>query len=418
MLASNIRYNGNGDFADYAHLAEDLQEQPVATPQAPPLDWESTKQRLHARLLDTIHPEEVNKLPPEQRRRAIKQALLELIDRTRVPLTTSQRRQLLQELLDDVLGLGPLEPLLRDPTISDILVNGPHQVYVERGGVLEETPVRFRDNDHLLEVIYRIVSWVGKRVDESSPIVDARLPDGSRVNAIIPPLSLRGPALSIRRFSVQPFQLADLLRFGTLAPEMAQFLEAAVKARLSLIISGGTGTGKTTLMNVLSGFIPNHERIISVEDAAELQLQQRHVLQLETRPPNIEGTGAVTMRELVRNTLRMRPSRIIIGECRGAEALDMLQAMNTGHEGSMTTLHANSPRDALSRLEMMLLMNRLEAPLRALREQIASAVNLIVQVERSVPGYWGTFERSGGPKVKAEANHFGNSERWPRGQAG
>jgi pilus assembly protein CpaF len=255
-------------------------------------------------------------------------------------------------------------------------------------------------------------------VDESSPIVDARLPDGSRVNAIIPPLSLRGPALSIRRFSVQPFQLADLLRFGTLAPEMAQFLEAAVKARLSLIISGGTGTGKTTLMNVLSGFIPNHERIISVEDAAELQLQQRHVLQLETRPPNIEGTGAVTMRELVRNTLRMRPSRIIIGECRGAEALDMLQAMNTGHEGSMTTLHANSPRDALSRLEMMLLMNRLEAPLRALREQIASAVNLIVQVERSVPGYWGTFERSGGPKVKAEANHFGNSERWPRGQAG
>jgi pilus assembly protein CpaF len=301
-------------------------------------------------------------------------------------LTTSQRRQLLQELLDDVLGLGPLEPLLRDPTISDILVNGPHQVYVERGGVLEETPVRFRDNDHLLEVIYRIVSWVGKRVDESSPIVDARLPDGSRVNAIIPPLSLRGPALSIRRFSVQPFQLADLLRFGTLAPEMAQFLEAAVKARLSLIISGGTGTGKTTLMNVLSGFIPNHERIISVEDAAELQLQQRHVLQLETRPPNIEGTGAVTMRELVRNTLRMRPSRIIIGECRGAEALDMLQAMNTGHEGSMTTLHANSPRDALSRLEMMLLMNRLEAPLRALREQIASAVNLIVQMERQAGG--------------------------------
>jgi pilus assembly protein CpaF len=278
--------------------------------------------------------------------------------------------------------VGPLEKLLRDTGTTDILVNGPNQVYVERKGQLEETQVRFRDDGHLLQIIHRIVAKVGRRVDQTSPIVDARLPDGSRVNAIIPPLSLRGPTLSIRRFGVVPLLLKDLLQLKALTPDMALFLEATVKARINIIISGGTGSGKTTLLNALSAFIPNTERIISVEDSAELQLQQRHVVQLESRPPNIEGKGEITLRDLVRNTLRMRPNRIIVGECRGPEAIDMLQAMNTGHEGSLTTLHANSPRDALSRLEMMLMMAGMDVPLHALREQIASAINLIIQVDR------------------------------------
>ncbi len=293
--------------------------------------------------------------------------------------------QFIQDLIDEMIGLGPLEKLLRDTSATDILVNGPSQVYIERSGRLEESSVHFRDEDHLLEIIRRIVAKIGRRVDQSSPIVDARLSDGSRVNAIVRPLSLRGPALSIRRFGVTPLLLADLLRLKAMAPQMALFLEAAVKVRTNILISGGTGSGKTTLLNTLSAFIPNDERIISVEDAAELQLQQRHVVQLESRPPNIEGKGEVTMRDLVRNTLRMRPNRIIVGECRGPEAFDMLQAMNTGHEGSLTTLHANSPRDALSRLEMMLVMTGMDVPLHALREQIASAIALIVQVDR-MPG--------------------------------
>ena len=341
--------------------------------------------RMHLQVLDQLPLEELNKLPKDKQRSEIRLVVERLIDAGNLPLNSSQRAQLIQDLLDEILGLGPLERLLRDATATDILVNGYSQVYVERKGQLEESQVHFRDDAHLLEIIHRIVAKVGRRVDQMSPIVDARLSDGSRVNAIIPPLSLRGPTLSIRRFGVVPLLLKDLLRLKALTPEMALFLEATVKARINIIISGGTGSGKTTLLNTLSAFIPNTERIISVEDAAELQLQQRHVVQLESRPPNIEGKGEVTLRDLVRNTLRMRPNRIIVGECRGSEAIDMLQAMNTGHEGSLTTLHANSPRDALSRLEMMLMMAGLDVPLHALREQVASAINLIIQVDR-LPG--------------------------------
>ncbi len=284
--------------------------------------------------------------------------------------------------MDETFGLGPLEALLKDPTISDILINGPKNVYVERRGKLERTNVCFRDNEHLLQIIDRIISKVGRRVDETCPMVDARMPDGSRFNAIIPPLALDGPAVSIRRFGRSPLKLEDLLNLKAFTPEMVMLLEGAIKARLNIIIAGGTGSGKTTLLNTLSSFIPNNERIITIEDAAELQLQQEHVVRLETRPPNIEGKGAITATDLVRNALRMRPERIIIGECRGPEALDMLQAMNTGHEGSMTTLHANSPRDALARLETMIMMAGFELPLKAMRTQIASAVNLLIQANR------------------------------------
>jgi len=275
-----------------------------------------------------------------------------------------------------------LEALLKDPTISDILINGPHKIYVERRGKLEKTDIKFRANDHWLQIIDRIVSKVGRRVDETSPMVDARLPDGSRVNAIIQPLSLDGAAMSIRRFGSNPLKLEDLLNYKAFTPEMAMLLEAAIKARLNIVISGGTGCGKTTLLNTLSSFIPSDERIVTIEDAAELQLQQDHVVRLETRPPNIEGKGQVTTRDLVRNALRMRPERIIIGECRGAEALDMLQAMNTGHAGSMTTLHANTPRDAQARLETMVMMAGMEMPIKAMRQQISSAVDLLVQANR------------------------------------
>ena len=342
-------------------------------------------QRIHRQVLDQFQLNELHKLPEDRQRSEISLVLEHLIDTEKLPLSGTQRAQFMQDLLDEILGLGPLEKLLRDSGATDILVNGPNQVYVERKGRLEETQVRFRNEGHLLEIIQRIVAKVGRRVDQMSPIVDARLADGSRVNAIIPPLSLRGATLSIRRFGTIPLLLKDLLRLKALAPDMALFLEAAVKSRINIIISGGTGSGKTTLLNTLSAFIPNTERIISVEDAAELQLQQRHVVQLESRPPNIEGKGEVSLRDLVRNTLRMRPNRIIVGECRGAEAIDMLQAMNTGHEGSLTTLHANSPRDALSRLEMMLMMAGMDVPLHALREQIASAISLIIQVDR-LPG--------------------------------
>src|SRR5213594_1977157 len=286
----------------------------------------------------------------------------------------------------ETFGFGPLEVLLKDPTISDILVNGPHKVYVERRGRLEKTDVKFRDNDHLMQIIDRIVSKVGRRVDETSPMVDARLPDGSRVNAIIPPLALDGPSMSVRRFGANPLKLEDLLNYKAFTPEMAMLMEACIKARLNLLISGGTGCGKTTLLNTLSSFIPGDERIVTIEDAAELQLQQDHVVRLETRPANIEGKGAVGTRELVRNALRMRPERIIIGECRGGESLDMLQAMNTGHAGSMTTLHANTPRDAQARLETMIMMAGMELPIKAMRQQISSAVDLIVQANRLQAG--------------------------------
>ena len=386
-MPTSQNLSGVYDFGSYAGVGA-----PVGRSEENPLDQRSLGkesddlvQHLHGRVVDQFKLEELNKLSEDRQRSEIRSIAERLLEAENSHLSGAQRAQLIQDLLDEILGLGPLAKLLRDASATDILVNGPNQVYVERKGRLEETPVHFRDDAHLLQIIQRIVTKVGRRIDQSSPIVDARLADGSRVNAIIPPLSLRGPTLSIRRFGVIPLLLNDLLHLKALAPEMALFLEAAVKARINIIISGGTGSGKTTLLNTLSAFIPNTERIISVEDAAELQLQQRHVVQLESRPPNLEGKGEISLRDLVRNTLRMRPNRIIVGECRGPEAIDMLQAMNTGHEGSLTTLHANSPRDALSRLEMMFMMAGLNVPLPALREQIASAISLIIQVDR-LPG--------------------------------
>lgn len=379
---------GFGSYATIDH------PKPKSTPEPAPnvervgaadVAFEELKRRIHSAIVQQIETDKFDKLPLDERRDEARKVINHCVDLDSPRLNAAERRKLVDELLDDMLGLGPLEKLLHDPAISDILINGPHQIYVERRGQLEESPVQFRDNKHLMEVIYRIVSAVGRRVDETSPIVDARLPDGSRVNAIIAPLSLRGAAMSIRRFGANPLRFADLINIKAIAPEMAKLLEAAVKMRLNIVISGGTGSGKTTLLNALSSFIPNTERIITIEDAAEVRLQQRHVVQLETRPPNIEGNGEITMRQLVRNSLRMRPNRIIIGECRGPEAMDMLQAMMTGHEGSMTTLHANTPRDALTRLEIMLLMAGMEIPLHALREQLAAGVDLIVQAER-LPG--------------------------------
>jgi pilus assembly protein CpaF len=306
------------------------------------------------------------------------------LDRT--PLTREERRQVTREITDDILGYGPLEPLLRDDSVTEVMVNNYDRVYIERKGKIEAADATFVDNAHLLRIIDKIVSQVGRRVDEASPMVDARLPDGSRVNAIVPPLSLRGPTLTIRKFSRDPYTMDDLIAFGTVSPEAAQFLSACVRGKLNMLISGGTGTGKTTTLNALSAFVPNDERIVTIEDAAELQLQQEHVITLEARPPNIEGEGEIRIRELVRNALRMRPDRIIVGEVRGPETLDMLQAMNTGHEGSLTTIHANSPRDALSRLETLVMTAGVELPHRAIREQISSAFDLLVQIARLVDG--------------------------------
>ena len=306
------------------------------------------------------------------------------LDRT--PLTREERRQITREITDDILGYGPLEPLLRDDSVTEVMVNNHDRVYVERNGKIEVAEATFVDNAHLLRIIDKIVSQVGRRVDEASPMVDARLPDGSRVNAIIPPLALTGPTLTIRKFSRDPYTINDLISFGTLSARSAQFLGACVRGKLNMLISGGTGTGKTTTLNAVSAFIPGDERIVTIEDAAELQLQQEHVITLESRPANIEGTGEIKIRELVRNALRMRPDRIIVGEVRGAETLDMLQAMNTGHEGSLTTIHANSPRDALSRLETLVMTAGVELPHRAIREQIASAFDVLVQIQRLVDG--------------------------------
>jgi pilus assembly protein CpaF len=310
----------------------------------------------------------------------------DLVANLKTPLSGRERERLALEVLDEVFGLGPLEPVLQDPTVSDILVNGPRQVYVERGGILEESNLMFKDNAHLMNIIDKIVSAVGRRVDESSPMVDARLADGSRVNVIIPPLAIDGPHISIRRFGHIPITEDDLLKNQTLTKPMLELLRAAVRARINIVISGGTGAGKTTLLNVLSGYVSERERIVTIEDSAELQLKQRHCVRLETRPANIEGTGSIMQRQLVINSLRMRPDRIIVGEVRGEEALDMLQAMNTGHDGSMTTIHANSPRDAIARIETMALMANLNLPERAVRRQIASAVQLIVQISRFTDG--------------------------------
>jgi len=344
--------------------------------------FENLKQRIHGKLVDKLDLARVGELEGDVLRREIRLVVEHLCDSEETLLNRNERERLIGEVLDETFGLGPLEILLKDPTISDILINGPKHIYVERRGKVEKTSVVFRDNDHLMQIIDRIISKVGRRVDETCPMVDARMLDGSRFNAIIPPLALDGAAVSIRRFGTNPLKLEDLLNFKAFTPEMVMLLEGAIKARLNIIISGGTGSGKTTLLNTLSSFIPNTDRIVTIEDAAELQLQQDHVVRLETRPANIEGKGEISATDLVRNALRMRPERILIGECRGPESLDMLQAMNTGHEGSLTTIHANTPRDAIARLETMIMMAGFELPLKAMRTQIASAIDLIVQTSR------------------------------------
>ena len=359
----------------------------VGKPEPPPRDaYQDLKSRIHYRLIESLDLSNLGHIPAEVLEREIRGAVEGLVQAERTPLNRLERDKLVVEVLNETLGLGPLEPLLHDPHIADILVNGPRQVFVERFGKLERTDVVFKDDGHLMHIIERIVSQVGRRVDEASPMVDARLPDGSRVNAIIPPASLTGPVLSIRRFGQDPLQIRDLLAFGTLTPPMAEVLSGAVRARLNVLVSGGTGTGKTTLLNILSEAIPSTERIITIEDSAELQLHQTHVVRLETRPPSIEGTGQVTQRDLVRNALRMRPDRIIVGEVRGSEVLDMLQAMNTGHDGSLSSIHANSARDALTRLETMVLMSGISIPERAIREWVVSALDVIVQLARLSDG--------------------------------
>ena len=348
--------------------------------------YQELKSTIHRKLIDRLDLSTVSEISPEQLSSIIKTVVEGLIAAEGIPLTRSERERLILEIQHETLGLGPLEPLLQDPEISDILVNGPGQVYIEKHGKLQKTEVTFKDDDHLMTIIERIVSKVGRRVDESTPLVDARLSDGSRVNVIIPPLALDGPMLSIRRFGIDPLRMENLVANDSLTEEMAKTFTAMVKARLNILVSGGTGAGKTTLLNILSASIPGDERIVTIEDSAELILQQEHVVRLETRPPNIEGKGTVTQRDLVRNALRMRPDRIIVGEVRGGEALDMLQAMNTGHDGSISTVHANSPRDALSRLETMVLMAGFELPAKAIREQVSSALNVIIQVARLSDG--------------------------------
>jgi pilus assembly protein CpaF len=344
------------------------------------------KSEIHRKLIGVLNLERVSSIPKDRVRAEIGRVVERLLEDERVPMTTAEQNRIVEEVLDEVLGLGPLEPLLKEPSISDILVNGYGKVYIERNGKLALTQVRFRDNAHLLHIIEKIVSQVGRRIDEAQPIVDARLPDGSRVNAIIPPLALDGPALSIRRFGRHVITSEEMLGNHTLMPGMLRFLAACVEARITVLISGGTGSGKTTMLNALSRFISEDERIITIEDTAELQLQQRHVVKMETRPANINKEGAINQRQLVRTALRMRPDRIIVGECRGPEALDMLQAMNTGVEGSMSTVHANSPRDAFSRLEAMVLMADLEIPSRVIIQQLASAIKLVVQLSRLQDG--------------------------------
>ena len=343
------------------------------------------KSRVQNRLIAELDPR-MDLGNAEEVRRTVEETFGSVLEAEGISLTRVERLRLFEAISAEILGFGPIEPLLKDPTISEVMVNGPRQVYVERSGRLELTDVQFHDDDHVMRVIDRIVSPLGRRIDESSPTVDARLPDGSRVNAVIPPIALNGPTITIRKFSKDPFTVEDLVRFGTFTAEMATFMKACVEARLNIVVAGGTGSGKTTMLNVLSSFIPDDERIITIENAAELQLRQDHVVRLESRPANIEGKGEITIRDLVINSLRMRPERIVVGECRGGEALDMLQAMNTGHDGSMTTAHANSPRDTLSRLETMCLMAGMDLPVRAIREQIASAVDLIVQQERLKDG--------------------------------
>jgi pilus assembly protein CpaF len=363
---------------------EDLRMRRVAA--APARDtFRDLKNRIHDRLLAELDPKmDVNQT--DEVRRNIEEMFDAILTQESMFLTRADRQELLEQIIAEILGYGPIEPLLDDDTVTEVMVNGPEKVYIERAGRIEATEIRFEDDDHVLRIIDRIVSPLGRRIDESQPYVDARLPDGSRINAVIPPLSLIGPILTIRKFARIPITAQTLVEIGTISQDALEFVKACVEAKLNIMISGGTGSGKTTTLNALSAFIPNDERIVTLENAAELQLQQEHVLTLETRPPNVEGKGEITMRQLVINSLRMRPDRIIVGECRGAEALDMLQAMNTGHDGSMTTAHSNSPRDTLARLETMVLMAGMDLPLRAIREQIASALNLIVHQERMRDG--------------------------------
>src|SRR5918912_1261225 len=385
-LSERIKSNGSGavaaaDLPGPTTLGEQVAEQrAVADPYA------ELKTRIHHACIAKLGPQLFTTETNEDLSERVLRAVTEQLALDRTPLTREERRQITKEITDDILGYGPLEPFLHDDTVTEVMVNGPDAIYVERAGKIEHTAAAFLDDAHLMRIIDKIVSTVGRRVDEASPMVDARLPDGSRVNAIIPPLALKGPTLTIRKFSRDPYTMDDLINFGTLTPKAAQFLASCVHGKLNILISGGTGTGKTTTLNAMSAFIPNAERIVTIEDAAELQLQQEHVITLEARPPNIEGEGEIRIRELVRNSLRMRPDRIIVGEVRGPETLDMLQAMNTGHEGSLTTIHANSPRDALSRLETLVMTAGVELPHRAIREQIASAFDLLVQISRLVDG--------------------------------
>ena len=349
-------------------------------------EFQQLKANLHRTVLDRLNLESLQQMERETAIQGIRSLITDLMNQDTTPLSTAERRLIIDEILNEIFGLGPLEPLLADATVNDILVNTYDQIYVERNGRLERSAVTFKDDNHLMQIIDRIVSHVGRRIDESSPMVDARLPDGSRINAIIPPLSIDGPHLSIRKFKKDALTGEDLIRYGSLTAPILELMAGCVKSRLNVLISGGTGAGKTTLLNVLSSFIPATERIVTIEDSAELQLRQEHVVRLETRPPNIEGEGQITQRQLVINSLRMRPDRIVVGEVRGGEAIDMLQAMNTGHDGSLTTIHANAPRDALARLETMVAMAGFQLPARAVKEQVASAINIVVQVARHSDG--------------------------------
>jgi pilus assembly protein CpaF len=362
---------------------EGLRKADVPRADAP---YSELKTRIHRQLIERLDLSKLDLIPADTVQSQIRRVVEHMLEEEATPLSRQERDRLVVEIAHETFGLGPIEPLMQDRTVSDILVNGPRSVYVERRGQLQRTDVIFRDGAHLLQIIERIVSRVGRRVDEASPMVDARLADGSRVNAIIAPLALDGPVLSIRRFAADPYKMADLVELGTLTASLAEVVSASVRARLNILVSGGTGAGKTTLLNVLSNAIPNNERIVTIEDSAELQLQQDHVVRLETRPPNVEGAGAVTQRDLVRNALRMRPDRIVVGEVRGAEVLDMLQAMNTGHDGSLSTVHANSTRDALARLETMVLLSGVAVPVRAIREYVAAALDMIIHLARLSDG--------------------------------
>ncbi|MGE5641724.1 MAG: CpaF family protein [Byssovorax cruenta] len=375
--------NQSGEGSRLSSLQARRVNAPITSPQAG--SYFDLKTRVQNKLLSELDPS-MDVTRTDEVRRTIQDLFEQILAEENIVLSRPERARLFEQIAAEILGFGPLQPLLEDDTITEIMVNGPKNVYVERKGKLHRVPVTFENNDHVMRIIDRIVAPLGRRIDESSPYVDARLQDGSRVNAVIPPISLVGPTLTIRKFSKNPITVEQLIQFGSISPEAIQFLKACVEARLNILISGGTGSGKTTLLNVMSGFIPGDERIITIENAAELQLRQEHVVTLESRPPNIEGRGEITIRDLVINSLRMRPERIIVGECRGGETLDMLQAMNTGHDGSMTTAHANSPRDALARVETMCLMAGMDLPVRAIREQVASAIDLICQQERMRDG--------------------------------